>query len=82
LVLSRVLPDCFWVQDIQKRIGGTMRTLRLQRGMSQDVFADKSGLHRAHVGEIERGESNVTIQTLKIIADTLGVKIVDLVAGL
>jgi transcriptional regulator with XRE-family HTH domain len=34
------------------------------------------------VGEIERGESNVTIQTLKIIADTLGVKIVDLVAGL
>jgi len=58
------------------------RTLRLQRGMSQDVFADKSGLHRAHVGEIERGESNVTIQTLKIIADTLGVKIVDLVAGL
>ena len=58
------------------------RTLRLKRGMSQDVFADKSGLHRAHVGEIERGESNVTIQTLKIIADTLGVKIVDLVAGL
>ena len=26
------------------------------------------GLRRAHVGEIERGESNVTIQTLKIVA--------------
>jgi hypothetical protein len=34
------------------------------------------------VGEIERGESNVTIQTLKIVADTLNVKIVDLVKGL
>jgi hypothetical protein len=34
------------------------------------------------VGEIERGESNVTIQTLKIVADTLGVKIADLVRGL
>jgi transcriptional regulator with XRE-family HTH domain len=46
------------------------------------VFADRTGLHRAHVGEIERGESNVTLQTLKIFADTLGVRIVDLVKGL
>ena len=59
-----------------------MRALRLKKGWSQDVFADRSGLNRAHVGEVERGESNVTIQTLKIIADTLGVKIVDLVKGL
>jgi transcriptional regulator with XRE-family HTH domain len=70
------------VQDIQKRIGGRVRALRLKKGWSQDVFADRSGLNRAHVGEIERGESNVTIQTLKIIADTLGVRIVDLVKGL
>jgi transcriptional regulator with XRE-family HTH domain len=70
------------VQDIQKRIGGRVRALRLKKGWSQDVFADRSGLNRAHVGEIERGESNVTIQTLKIIADTLGVRIVELVKGL
>jgi len=70
------------VQDIQKRIGGQIRALRLKKGWSQDVFADRSGLNRAHVGEIERGESNVTIQTLKIIADTLDVRIVDLVKGL
>lgn len=36
----------------------------------------------AHVGEIERGESNVTIQTLKIVADTLGTTITELVKGL
>jgi transcriptional regulator with XRE-family HTH domain len=70
------------VQDIQRQIGAKVRKLRLKKGWSQDVFADKSGLNRAHVGEIERGESNVTIQTLKIIADTLGVRIVDLVKGL
>jgi transcriptional regulator with XRE-family HTH domain len=70
------------VQDIQKQVGTTVRALRLKRGWSQDVFADKSGLNRAHVGEIERGESNVTIQTLKIIADTLKVRISDLVKGL
>ncbi len=70
------------MQDVQKQIGATVRVLRLKRKWSQDVFADRSGLNRAHVGEIERGESNVTIQTLKIIADTLGVKILDLVRNL
>jgi transcriptional regulator with XRE-family HTH domain len=54
----------------------------MRKGWSQDVFADKSGLHRGHVGEIERGETNVTLQTLKVLADTLDVKIVDLVKGL
>ena len=70
------------MQDIQKQLGRTIRALRLKRKLSQDVFAERSGLHRAHVGEIERGESNVTIQTLKTIADTLGVRIVDIVSGL
>jgi len=70
------------VQDIQRHIGDTIRALRNKKGWSQDLFADRSGLNRAHVGEVERGESNVTIQTLKIIADTLGVKIADLVKGL
>jgi transcriptional regulator with XRE-family HTH domain len=70
------------VQDIQKRLGENVRAWRLKRKMSQDVFAERSGLHRAHVGEIERGESNVTIQTLKIIADTLKVRIRDLVDNL
>jgi transcriptional regulator with XRE-family HTH domain len=69
------------VQDIQKRIGANIRAWRLKRKLTQDVFAERAGLHRAHVGEIERGESNVTIQTLKFIADTLKVKVVELVKG-
>ena|ERR1700680_2434932 len=75
-------PRLLDVQDIQVQIGKTIRALRLKRKLSQDVFAERSGLHRAHVGEIERGESNVTIQTLKIIADTLEVRIRDLVGNL
>jgi transcriptional regulator with XRE-family HTH domain len=46
------------------------------------TFGDRSGLNRAYVGEIERGECNVTIQTLKIIADTLDARIVELVKRL
>jgi transcriptional regulator with XRE-family HTH domain len=67
------------VQDVQGKVGRRIRALRNERGWTQDEFGDKAGLNRAHVGEIERGESNVTIQTLKLIADTLKVKIRDLV---
>jgi len=70
------------VHDIQQHVGARVRQLRLKKTWSQDLFADKSGLNRAHVGEIERGESNVTIQTLKIIADTLGTTISELVKGI
>jgi transcriptional regulator with XRE-family HTH domain len=69
------------VQDIQKCVGANVRAWRLKRELTQDVFAERAGLHRAHVGEIERGESNVTIQTLKLMADTLKVKVADLVKG-
>ena len=69
------------MQAIQRKVGARVRKLRNDRGWSQDIFADRSGLHRAHVGEIERGEVNVSLLTLKTIADTLGCKIVDLVKG-
>jgi transcriptional regulator with XRE-family HTH domain len=70
------------MQDIQKAVGVTIRSLRIQKKWSQDVFADRSGIHRADVGAIERGERNVTLRTLKTVADTLGVRITDLVKGL
>ena len=68
------------MQDVQEAVGEKIRHYRKKRGWSQDVFADKTGLHRAHIGAIERGEMNVTLQTLKTVADALGVRIRDLVA--
>ncbi len=51
----------------------------MEKGWSQDEFDDLTGLHRAYIGAVERGEKNVTLKTLKIIADALGVHIRDLV---
>jgi transcriptional regulator with XRE-family HTH domain len=69
------------VEDIQKRIGENIRELRSAANFSQEGFAERAGINRTHMGQIERGESNVSIQTLKIIADALGVKIARLVKG-
>jgi transcriptional regulator with XRE-family HTH domain len=70
------------MQDVQKQVGATIRAFRSKKGWTQDLFADKSGIHRADVGAIERGERNLTLKTLKILADTLKVRITDLLDGL
>ncbi len=70
------------MQALYGELGSRLRRLRTDRGWSQDVLADRSGLHRAHIGEIERGETNVTLQTLKTLADTLKVRMSELLEGL
>jgi transcriptional regulator with XRE-family HTH domain len=68
--------------DTSRTVGARIRELRQAQGWTQDEFAHRSGLHRADVGAIERGERNVTLWTMRIVADTLGVGIADLIKGL
>ena len=70
------------MRDINKQVGSRIREIRLTKGVSQDVLAARSGLHRAHMGQIERGESNVTVKTLYKIGTALGVQVPELVRGL
>jgi transcriptional regulator with XRE-family HTH domain len=57
-----------------------LRVLRQGRGWSQEVMAERCGLHRTYVGAIERGERNVTLITLQEIAFALGVTAVELIS--
>jgi transcriptional regulator with XRE-family HTH domain len=58
---------------IQLQLGSRIRELRRNRGWSQEAFADFCGIHRSHMGEIERGRANVTLLTLLIISKQLQV---------
>ncbi|MGC2111081.1 MAG: helix-turn-helix transcriptional regulator, partial [Candidatus Korobacteraceae bacterium] len=57
-----------------------VRALRKKRGWSQEAMAEECGLHRTYVGAIERGERNVTLDTLKQLADALGVSSAELIS--
>jgi transcriptional regulator with XRE-family HTH domain len=59
--------------DLQRRLGEHLRSERRARGLSQEALADVLAVHRTYVGALERGERNVTLQTLESIADRLGV---------
>ena len=63
------------MQDINKQVGKRIRVLRENRGFSQEELASSSGLHRSHMGQIERGEANVTVRTLERIGLALRVPV-------
>ena len=56
---------------VQKALGGRIATWRIRKRISQEELADICGLHRSHMGQVERGESNVTMSTLLIIVKKL-----------
>jgi transcriptional regulator with XRE-family HTH domain len=59
------------MQEIQARLGQKIRKLRDEKGWSQEEFADKCGIGRAHMGLIERGQQNLTLATLHTICKVL-----------
>ncbi|MFZ5822664.1 MAG: helix-turn-helix domain-containing protein [Chloroflexota bacterium] len=53
--------------------GKSVRRLREQKGLSQEVLADLSHLHRTYIGGIERGERNVGLINLLRLSKALKV---------
>ena len=53
--------------------GQVVRALREERGLSQEEFATRAGVHRTYMGGIERGERNPTLTTIHKIAAALSV---------
>jgi transcriptional regulator with XRE-family HTH domain len=67
------------VLDIRVRFGRKLRSLRLERGLSQEELAFRAGLHRTYVSSAERGERNVSLVNLDKLASALEVHLRDLV---
>ncbi len=61
-------------------VGQRVREIRRARGLSQEDFADELRFHRTYIGSVERGERNLTIDSLMDLADRLGVDMLDLLS--
>jgi transcriptional regulator with XRE-family HTH domain len=60
--------------------GSAVRTLRRERGLSQEAFADQIGLHRTYMGDVERGERNIGLVNVARIAAALQIPLSVLMA--
>lgn len=45
-----------------------LRKQRMTLGLSQEVLADRADVHRTYVGQIERAEKNVSIDSMEKLA--------------
>ncbi|MFT3663033.1 MAG: helix-turn-helix transcriptional regulator [Gordonia sp. (in: high G+C Gram-positive bacteria)] len=64
--------------DLQKAVGRNLRAYRLERGLSQEKFAEVLGVHRTYMGGLERGERNLTLRSVERIAERLNLDPINL----
>ena len=59
--------------------GKRVREMRKSKGISQEKLAEMAGIDRSYMGNIERGEKNITLKKAYEICDALEVTIYQLV---
>ena len=67
--------------DVKVLFGGRLRELRKSRGFSQEGFALHVGLDRSYLGGVERGERNISLENICLIAKALDVTAMQLFEG-
>lgn len=63
------------LSELKQQIGRNIRALRNQRKWSQDALAECAELSCKFIGEVERGQVNPSLDTLRKVADALEVEI-------
>jgi transcriptional regulator with XRE-family HTH domain len=67
---------------VYKILGENIRTARVKAGLSQEQLAEKADLSRNYIGNVERAEYKITVETLARIAKALNLPVHDLMHGI
>lgn len=63
------------MQNIKELVGARVRELRKERGLSQEELAHLANLHPTYIGKLERGERNMSVESLEKAASALGLSL-------
>jgi transcriptional regulator with XRE-family HTH domain len=66
--------------DFLRDLGFKIRERRVALGLTQAQFAARCDLHRTFIGSVERGERNISILNLRLLARRLRVPLAELLA--
>ena len=67
--------------DIKRKFGAAVRARRRLLGLSQERLAERAGLHRTYVAEVELGKRNVSLVNIERLATALAISIPGLFPG-
>lgn len=62
-------------EGFRKNIGKNVRRYRLEMNITQKEFGELANLDPNYLGGVERGERNISLKSLYIIAETLNVSV-------
>ncbi|MGA2075856.1 MAG: helix-turn-helix transcriptional regulator [Terriglobia bacterium] len=62
-------------EDIQVRVGRRLRKLRKQHRWTQVQLAERLGLDRSYLADVERGKRNISIVNLEVISRGFGISL-------
>jgi XRE family transcriptional regulator, regulator of sulfur utilization len=75
--------DTLWVaKDLRRAFGKRVRELRKAREWSQEEMGEACDLHWTYIGQVERGERNLTLESIQKIAYGLRMTISELFKGI
>jgi transcriptional regulator with XRE-family HTH domain len=60
-------------EPLKKVLGSQVRGLRLERRLSQEELAEQLGVSARYLAGIERGERNLTLDSVDALAEQLNV---------
>ncbi|MDD3119812.1 MAG: helix-turn-helix transcriptional regulator [Candidatus Gracilibacteria bacterium] len=64
--------------DIKIKFGEKIRILRNERNLSQESLGFKAKLHRTYIGNVERGEKNLTLENIEKLSKALNITLNEL----
>ena len=62
--------------DVLKRIGSAIKVLRMEKGLSQQALSESCQVDRGFISSVERGVRNISVVTLCMIVNQLGMDFV------
>ncbi len=69
------------MKDVRVRFGRRLRELRTERKLSQEALSFEADLDRSYIGQVERGECNISLQNMAKLARALKVELAVLLRG-
>jgi transcriptional regulator with XRE-family HTH domain len=67
--------------DVRERFGDAVRARREGLGLTQEELAERAGIHRTYLSDVERGARNVSLVNIERLAEALALTMAELFAA-
>ena len=64
--------------DIRERFGDAVKVRREELGLTQEELAERAGIHRTYLSDVERGGRNLSLVNIERLAVALKVALAEL----